>query len=158
MADLSYFPGRVYRNQAGDLVCPSSAAIQVESGGSLEMQAGASFTQTTGATFKTHYTVGSTAGTLLNSGLSNIKSTSGTKLYPLAAPVVGVLKYIHVSAATTSNLAKLDAGSGRTFDGTNRYLVFKRNNAGAVLGGLTTARWGMVAQSGSTVHVTYVNS
>ena len=173
-ADNTYFPGRFHVRQNGQAYVPSGSTLYLESGGvakvesggtisvasggALTLLAGGTLTLSTGAKLITTLTTGSTAGTLLNHGPSMIKSTSGVKVYPIAAPTVGCLKHIHVQSATTTNMAKLDAGSGRTFDGSNRYLVFKRNNAGAVLVGYTTARWGMVAQSGSTVHVTYVNS
>lgn len=82
-----------------------------------------------------------TGAAIGNAGVTTISSTGGTRNYSLASPITGVSKTLFCTAGSTANLAKVDAGAGVTFDGSNRYATF--NGAGDCLDlvGLSSTRW-----------------
>lgn len=158
MADYTYIPGRTYINQSGQLVVASGSTSKVESGGVLSIESGGSISIASGGSITVAVTAGSTASTMTATGITTVKSTSGTKTYPIAAPVAGYRKTIVCTDATTSNVVKLDSGSGLSFDGTNRYITLKASDMGLEMVALSATAWAVTGLSGSTGKFAFVNS
>jgi len=81
-------------------------------------------------------------------------STGSPVVYTLAdAPRPGRRVAITVKSLASSSDAPfhINAGAGRTFDGTNDMLALSTAGAGVSLVGLTTAQWGLTGSAGATL-------
>lgn len=128
---------------AMDVVLARSGAAAAALTGSLTVSG--AVTGTGG--LKIPVAVGSTSVTNPNYGIVTLTSTAaGT--FALTAPVAGCqLTLYALSIGSTSVPASVTAGSGVTFGAAGATLAFDITGKYAQLVGLSTAQWGVVAQS-----------
>lgn len=95
----------------------------------------------------TPFGTATTSGTLSNSGVSTIGSTTGAVTYHMEAPAVGVVKTLFRRDAGTTGpaITVSSTGAGATFDGTNGSLNFALGNGAAGIAvelvGISSTRW-----------------
>ena len=164
-------------NVRGSIQC--STALTVDSGG-LTLTAGGltltadnllvsagTITQTVGNMAVTAggvdvpVSVGTTATALVNYGLSIIGTTSstGAKTYTLAAPTIGVEKFIDIQYGSSVRAHKLRASSAGavTFDGTNHIMTVTTAGDGSIgmhMIGATVTRWTILGTRGTLTYST----
>lgn len=157
----------VRREQGGKkLVVGSSGEIEVLSGGVIDIQSGSSFSCATniemqsgasivyasgsGATLPVQtLTSTQTATNITNFGLTVLTGTTTGPTYTLAAPVVGIQKYLsltHSSSGATHRCNVNSNTTGVSFDTTGgNQLVFATSaTRGVSLVAQTTAKWRIV--------------
>ena len=93
--------------------------------------------------------VGTSDATIPNSGLTNISASTSPFTATLAAPLAGMLKFIHVSAANTSDVVTIDASTSveiGVVGSTDAYRKMAFTCKGsAMLLGVSTARWDVLS-------------
>lgn len=157
----------VRREQGGKkLVVASSGELEVLSGGVIDIQAGSSFSCATdiemqsgasivyaaGSAFKVPIqtlTSTQTGTNITNFGLSVLTGTTTGPTYTLAAPVVGVQKYLsltHSSSGATHRAVVNSNTTGVSFDttGGNQLTFATSALRGISLVAQTTAKWRIV--------------
>lgn len=166
MADATYQP-KVYRDSGGDRWnCVSGGQINIESGssfvvatdleiasgGSLSIQSGGSVSVSAGGQLKVPIqtlTSTQTATNATNFGLTVLSATTTGPTYTLAAPVVGLTKYLsitHTSSGATHRAVLRSNTTGVSFDTTGGNEITFATSAlrGATLVAQTTAAWRIV--------------
>lgn len=143
----------IYRTQGGkELVVTSSGDITVQSGGAITLQSGASLVYNSGA-YDTvpiqTLTSTQTATNAVNSGLTVLTGTTTGPTYTLAAPVVGVRKFVsltHSSSGATHRAVLNSNSTGVSFDttGGNQLTFATSALRGISLVAQTTAKWRIV--------------
>lgn len=149
---MSYQP-KVYKKQGGtEQVIASGGYQTVESGGYVDYQAGGYFklpVQTLGSS--------QTATNITNFGLTRLTGTTTGPTYTLAAPVVGLQKYLFLNATSSgvTHRAVVNANTtGVSFDttGGNQLTLATSAVRGVSLVALTTAAWKIVGvYTGATI-------
>ena len=94
-----------------------------------------------------------TAANMSNYGVSYIaNASSALSTFILDAPSPGAEKFIVCDGTFGSTaIGYIDAGSGVTVGSTQRYMSIKSSYAKMHLMGVTTAKWEVIAASGSTI-------
>jgi hypothetical protein len=142
---------------SGNMDIESSALLEVKSGGEIEVESGGEMEFLSGAVIdiqggvKMQYpverlTTATTGSAMARNGMTVLKSTKTAKTFTMATPVIGEHKWIAcVNASTTGKITVKSGSSGRTFDGTNWILDFKKGSDAVPtivhLVAETTARW-----------------
>lgn len=104
-------------------------------------------TFSTGCVFYT--AAGTSDAAIPNCGLTTISATTSPFTATLAAPLAGVLKFFHVSAANTTDIVTIDASTSveiGVVGSTNSYRKMAFTCKGsAMLLGVSTARWDVLS-------------
>lgn len=141
---MSYI-SKVYRKQGGDEQVIASGGIQtVESGGQVNYQAGGYYTypiQTLGSS--------QVATNITNFGLTRITGTTTGPTYTLAAPKVGLTKYISLNATSSGVTHRAVVNTNTTgvsidTTGGNQLTFATSALRGISLVAYTTAAWKIV--------------
>lgn len=153
------YNAKVYRKQGGDeLVVASGGKLTLESGSSftlasdLELASGSKVSYAAGSYFQVPIqtlTSTQTATNITNFGLSVLTGTTTGPTYTLAAPVVGLTKYLsltHSSSGATHRAVVNSNTTGVSFDttGGNQLTFATSALRGISLVAQTTAKWRIV--------------
>lgn len=101
---------------------------------------------------------GSTAADLANRGITQFGATAA-KTYDLAAPVEGAVKVLFCTDASTAAIQTVRASTGATINffstaGDEHIAKFSQDGDSIVLVGLSSVRWGVVANIGAVAFST----
>lgn len=150
MADATYQP-KIYKTQGGaELVVTSSGTLTLE--GTLAAASGAIVSYAAGSYFKypiQTLTSTQTATNATNFGLTVLTATTTGPTYTLAAPVVGLTKFLnitHSSSGVTHRAVLRSNTTGVSFDttGGNQITFATSATRGVTLVAQTTAIWKIV--------------
>ena len=93
--------------------------------------------------------VGTSEATIPNCGLTNISASTSPFTATLAAPLAGMLKFIHVSAANTSDVVTIDASTSVEIGVVGSTASYRKMaftcKGSAMLLGVSTARWDVLS-------------